>query len=164
MVKISADKELSEAMDKVAALLDNNLEAFRVGSNSWAQQFAEAVEMPSAEEFGEGGPGCLDYFTHFATFYWKVLFAFVPPTSYCNGWLTFWMSIVFIGILTGIVGDIAGVFGCLLARFFAIFLESGFDFFLQTRGARLRCVTTPGCRRIRVAAHTAFFRVTAGAR
>jgi solute carrier family 8 (sodium/calcium exchanger) len=114
MVKISADLELSEAMDKVAALLDNNLEAFRVGSNSWAQQFAEAVEMPSAEEFGEGGPGCLDYFTHFATFYWKVLFAFVPPTSYCNGWLTFWMSIVFIGILTGIVGDIAGVFGCLL--------------------------------------------------
>ena len=87
-------------------LLENNLDAFRVGSNSWAQQFAEAVEMPSAEEFGQEGPGCMDYFTHFATFYW-VLFAFVPPTSYCNGWLTFWMSIIFIGALTGIVGDIA---------------------------------------------------------
>lgn len=112
-VKISADKELSQTLDKVASLIEFNLDAFRIGSNSWAKQFAEAVEMPEPED-GEGEAGCMDYFTHFATFYWKVLFAFVPPTSYCNGWLTFWASIVFIGVLTGIVGDIASVFGCLL--------------------------------------------------
>lgn len=113
LIKVSHDTEIHETMDKVAALLDFNLDKFRVGGNSWSKQFAEAVQMPGPED-GEGEPGCMDYFTHFLTFYWKVLFAFVPPTSYCSGYLTFGVSLAFIGILTGIVGDVAGVFGCLI--------------------------------------------------
>ena len=113
LVKIAHDTEIHETMDKVAQLLDFNLEKFRVGGNSWAQQFAEAVQMPGPEGDDEE-PTCMDYFTHFLTFYWKVLFAFVPPTSYCSGYLTFFVSLAFIGLLTGIVGDVAGVFGCLI--------------------------------------------------
>jgi len=113
LIKVSHDTEIHETMDKVAALLDFNLDKFRVGGNSWAKQFAEAVQMPGPED-GEGDPSGMDYFMHFLTFYWKVLFAFVPPTSYCSGYLTFFVSLAFIGILTGIVGDVAGVFGCLL--------------------------------------------------
>ena len=70
-VKISHDIGIAKTMDKVAELLDFNLEKFRVGGNSWSKQFAEAVSMPGQED-EESEPGCMDYFTHFLTFYWKV--------------------------------------------------------------------------------------------
>lgn len=44
----------------------------------------------------------------------QVLFAFIPPPSYLGGWLTFILSLVMIGILTTIVGDMASIFGCLV--------------------------------------------------
>ena len=113
IIKIAHDVEMHKALDKVAALLDFNLDKFRVGTNTWSKQFADAVTMPGSDEEGEE-PGCSDYLTHFLTFYWKVIFAFVPPTTYCSGYLTFFVSLAFIGVLTGVVGDVAGVFGCLV--------------------------------------------------
>lgn len=49
---------------------------------------------------------------HFLTVFWKVLFAFVPPTEYWNGWACFIVSIIMIGVLTAFIGDLASHFGC----------------------------------------------------
>lgn len=49
---------------------------------------------------------------HFLTVFWKILFALVPPTDYCNGWACFCVSISVIGLLTAIIGDLASHFGC----------------------------------------------------
>lgn len=49
---------------------------------------------------------------HFLTVFWKVLFAFVPPTEYWGGWACFLVSICIIGILTAVTGDLAAHFGC----------------------------------------------------
>lgn len=49
---------------------------------------------------------------HFLTVFWKVLFAFVPPTEYWNGWACFVVSITVIGLLTAVIGDLASHFGC----------------------------------------------------
>jgi len=49
---------------------------------------------------------------HFLTVFWKVLFAFVPPTDYWNGWACFVVSILMIGLLTAFIGDLASHFGC----------------------------------------------------
>ncbi|KTF88963.1 hypothetical protein cypCar_00027500, partial [Cyprinus carpio] len=57
-------------------------------------------------------PSCFDYVMHFLTVFWKVLFAFVPPTDYWNGWACFIVSIIVIGILTAFIGDLASHFGC----------------------------------------------------
>lgn len=57
-------------------------------------------------------PSCFDYVMHFLTVFWKVLFAFVPPTDYWNGWACFVVSILMIGILTAFIGDLASHFGC----------------------------------------------------
>jgi len=57
-------------------------------------------------------PSCVDYVMHFLTVFWKVLFAFVPPTDYWNGWACFVVSILMIGILTAFIGDLASHFGC----------------------------------------------------
>ena len=41
-----------------------------------------------------------------------MLFALVPPTNILGGWATFVVAIVFIGILTALIGDLANAFGC----------------------------------------------------
>ncbi|KAL0193202.1 hypothetical protein M9458_011498, partial [Cirrhinus mrigala] len=65
------------------------------------------------EEGGEPQqPSCCDYFMHTVTVFWKILFAFVPPTEYWNGWACFIVSILVIGLLTAVIGDLASHFGC----------------------------------------------------
>ena len=38
----------------------------------------------------------------------------MPPPSILNGWLAFFVSLALIGVLTAVVGDLAGIFGCLV--------------------------------------------------
>lgn len=42
------------------------------------------------------------------------MFACVPPPSVAGGWLAFCIALFLIGVLTAIVGDLAGIFGCLV--------------------------------------------------
>ncbi|CAL8377395.1 unnamed protein product [Gadus morhua 'NCC'] len=91
--------------------------ALVVGSSSWREQFVNAVTVSAGddddEESGEERlPSCFDYIMHFLTVFWKVLFAFVPPTEYWNGWACFVVSISLIGLLTAVTGDLASHFGC----------------------------------------------------
>uniref|UniRef100_A0A8D3B657 Solute carrier family 8 member 4b n=1 Tax=Scophthalmus maximus TaxID=52904 RepID=A0A8D3B657_SCOMX len=91
--------------------------ALVVGSSSWREQFVSAVTVSAGdddeEESGEERlPSCFDYIMHFLTVFWKVLFAFVPPTEYWNGWACFMVSISLIGVLTAVTGDLASHFGC----------------------------------------------------
>lgn len=75
--------------------------------------YASAGEDDDDEECGEEKlPSCFDYVMHFLTVFWKVLFAFVPPTDYWNGWACFVVSIIMIGVLTAFIGDLASHFGC----------------------------------------------------
>merc|ERR1712156_1336099 len=59
-------------------------------------------------------PSCGDYIMHFLTLPWKLIFAFIPPTGLVNGYLTFVISILFIGACTAVIGDIAGHLGCFI--------------------------------------------------
>ena len=64
-----------------------------------------AGEDDDDDECGEEKlPSCFDYVMHFLTVFWKVLFAFVPPTDYWNGWACFVVSICMIGLLTAVIG------------------------------------------------------------
>ncbi|XP_053473447.1 sodium/calcium exchanger 2a isoform X2 [Ictalurus furcatus] len=97
-------------------LKDTNL-AEVIGTHSWKEQFIEAVTVSAGEgDEGEGGeprrPSRCDYFMHVMTVFWKLVFAFVPPTGYWNGWACFIVSIIVIGFLTAIIGDLASHFGC----------------------------------------------------
>jgi len=51
---------------------------------------------------------------HFTMIGWKVLFALVPPAGLWNGFPSFVISLVFIALVTGIVGEVATVLGCVL--------------------------------------------------
>lgn len=51
---------------------------------------------------------------HFSMIGWKVLFALVPPAGMCGGLPGFVISLVFIALLTLVVGEVATVLGCAL--------------------------------------------------
>ncbi|MED6271504.1 Sodium/calcium exchanger 2, partial [Characodon lateralis] len=95
-------------------LKDTNL-AGVIGTHSWKEQFIEAVTVGAGDD-EEGQeqrrPSWFDYFMHILCIFWKLLFAFVPPTEYWNGWACFIVSISVIGALTALIGDLASHFGC----------------------------------------------------
>uniref|UniRef100_A0A8C1X6B0 Solute carrier family 8 member 2b n=1 Tax=Cyprinus carpio TaxID=7962 RepID=A0A8C1X6B0_CYPCA len=115
-VVIEESYEFKSTVDKL--IKKTNL-ALVIGTHSWREQFVEAVTVSAGdgdEDVEEGReerlPSCYDYIMHFVTVFWKVLFAFVPPTEYWNGWACFVVSIIGIGLLTAVIGDLASHFGC----------------------------------------------------
>ncbi|XP_045563879.1 sodium/calcium exchanger 3 isoform X2 [Salmo salar] len=112
-VIIEESYEFKNTVDKL--IKKTNL-ALVVGTNSWRQQFMEAITVSADEDEEDSGeerlPSCFDYVMHFLTVFWKVLFACVPPTDYLNGWACFFISIIIIGMLTAVIGDLASHFGC----------------------------------------------------
>lgn len=117
-IRIKESKEFKNTVDKLFQKANVSL---MIGTSSWKEQFIEAVTVVADddEEGGEEGdevtvrmPSCSDYVMHVFTVFWKVVFAFVPPTDYWGGWACFVTSILLIGVLTAFVGDLASHFGC----------------------------------------------------
>ncbi|XP_068606630.1 sodium/calcium exchanger 1a [Brachionichthys hirsutus] len=115
-VVIEESYEFKSTVDRL--LKKTNL-ALVIGTNSWREQFVEAVTVSSGKTATEPvqgceetPPSCSDYVLHFLTVFWKLLFALVPPTGYWNGWACFLVSISGIGLLTALIGDLASHFGC----------------------------------------------------
>ncbi|XP_040298698.1 sodium/calcium exchanger 2 [Bufo bufo] len=112
---IEESYEFKSTVDKL--IKKTNL-ALVIGTHSWREQFMEAITVSAGDEEEEDDgrderlPSCFDYVMHFLTVFWKVLFAFVPPTEYWNGWACFFVCISIVGFLTAVIGDLASHFGC----------------------------------------------------
>jgi len=106
-VVLSDDARYQKLMDDVLSIMEE--ENYGVGTSSWTEQVNAAMNMEVDED---SEPGCMDYFMHAISFYWKVMHAAVPPTNYCGGWATFFCSLGCIGFITCLVGDTAKMFGC----------------------------------------------------
>ncbi|EDS26132.1 sodium/calcium exchanger [Culex quinquefasciatus] len=91
-----------------------------IGTSSWKEQFVEALTVSPGDDDGDNegeeppSPSCADYIMHFLTLFWKIIFAFIPPTDMAGGYLCFVISILCIGVVTAIIGDVASHFGCTL--------------------------------------------------
>lgn len=85
-------------------------------SSTWAEQFKEAFQVEAGgdddDEDADVQPSYSDYVMHYLSLFWKILFAFVPPTDIWGGWACFVVSISMIGALTAVTGDLASHFGC----------------------------------------------------
>ncbi|XP_062575828.1 sodium/calcium exchanger 3-like [Saccostrea cucullata] len=111
VVTIVNDDEFAGFVNRLADLTNANLDALRVGKQSWADQIQEALnvnggDLETATAFS--------YVLHFMTFGFKSIFALVPPPTIWGGWLCFFVSLGCIGLLTAIVADLANIFGCLI--------------------------------------------------
>jgi len=114
----SNDQNYHKLMAEIQEFMEKELAKYSVATETWGEQFVAAMQIECDEdeddEEGGEGPGWDTYLLHFLSFYWKVVHAFVPPTSYCGGWATFWISLLFIGAITCVIGDVAKMFGCIL--------------------------------------------------
>lgn len=111
IVSIVSDDDFNGMVSRLVDMANMNVEALQVDSNTYADQFRNAMNVNGGDTENASN---LDYVMHFCTFAWKLLFAFVPPVSFCGGWMAFFSSLFMIGVLTMIVGDLAGIFGCLV--------------------------------------------------
>ncbi|XP_014250497.1 sodium/calcium exchanger 1 isoform X2 [Cimex lectularius] len=74
-------KESLEFKDTVDMLVETRASPFIVGTTSWGEQFADAIKVKGGDDDDGEPPSCFDYFLHVLTIFWKILFAFVPPTD-----------------------------------------------------------------------------------
>lgn len=56
----------------------------------------------------------MDAIMHFMCIGWKVLFSLIPPPHLGGGWYSFVVSLMMIGAVTAIVGEVATLFGCVI--------------------------------------------------
>jgi len=57
---------------------------------------------------------CSGALWHFLSMFWKIFGAMAPPTHIWGGWATFIVSLLLLGIITTIVGEVATVLGCVI--------------------------------------------------
>jgi len=110
-ITITNDDAFDSVVQRMMVLTTANLKSMEVHHETYRSQIHDALTVNggNVEEATS-----MDYFMHFLTFGWKIIFALIPPPGYCGGWLCFFASLAAIGFLTAIIGDLAGIFGCLI--------------------------------------------------
>ncbi|ESP03915.1 hypothetical protein LOTGIDRAFT_71451, partial [Lottia gigantea] len=103
--------EFNHMVSRIANKTEKNLEGLKLDTGSWAEQFHDAFNVNGGDAENSSA---LDYIMHFITFFWKVLFAFIPPPTMGGGWFTLIIALVFIAFFTAIISDLASIFGCLI--------------------------------------------------
>ncbi|KAI6199249.1 hypothetical protein M3Y96_00606600 [Aphelenchoides besseyi] len=106
-VQITEDHEFKNFVDR---MLVNANTSIMVGTSSWKQQFVDALTVEDIN--GDGSLSVKEKVLHYISLPWKLTFALIPPTDYLNGWICFCVSIIAIGIITAVIGDVAAMFGC----------------------------------------------------
>jgi len=79
----------------------------------WKCKFSNAIYCKGDVE-EQVGATHQDWLLHCVSLPWKVLFACVPPASFCGGKVAFAVALVMIGALTAVIGDMATLLGCVL--------------------------------------------------
>merc|ERR1711879_212857 len=102
-VRITDDEQYAGIINEVLGLIGSGED---LSTSSWKQQFKEAMVFEDEDSVA--------MILHALNFPWKILFAFIPPTTYYNGWLTFFSSLAAIGLVTMVIGELASMFGCFL--------------------------------------------------
>jgi len=110
-ITITNDDEFSNVMNKLMLMTNANVDEMRVHNETWAQQVKDAMVVNGGDvENATLG----DYVMHFLTFGFKLIFSIIPPAGMAGGWPCFIASLIMIGALVIIVGDIATIFGCIV--------------------------------------------------
>jgi len=109
-VEISLDEGAKKFVDMVQAKLKNARSSFNEADGTWLSQFAD-LRSPEADD-DEEPTTAWAWFMHIITLPWQFFGALVPPVDYCDGWLAFVCSLLYIGLITAIVGDLAALVGC----------------------------------------------------
>lgn len=112
-IMIQPDETAKAGTDKLVKGLRVNWAKQALAKDKWKQQFHDALFLDA--EGAEGSDLVMAYFFHLLSMPWKLLFAFIPPTDYCGGWLCFCVSLFMIAIVTATISDLASLAGCVMS-------------------------------------------------
>lgn len=107
-ITITGDTTVKHIVDRAIALIGYNAHMIQLSSANWRSQFSDAVTV------GVENPSVLQRIGFGLALPWKLFFAIIPPTTFCGGYLCFFVSLFFIGLLTAFVGDLSNLLGCCL--------------------------------------------------
>lgn len=110
---IVPDENSKSKMDRLVCMLHFDWDKNRLGSSNWQDQFKDALLVNGGDTDADPASG-FDWAMHIFTVPWKLLFALIPPTDYCGGWLCFCVSLLMIGMVTALIADLAELVGCVL--------------------------------------------------
>jgi len=110
-VTITNDDDFNGIMNKLMSMTNANVDELRVHNDTWAQQFKDAMVVNGGDV---ENATTADYIMHLLTFGFKLIFAVIPPPGLLGGWPCFVVSLIMIGGIVIIVGDLAEIFGCLV--------------------------------------------------
>ncbi|XP_053613359.1 sodium/calcium exchanger Calx isoform X3 [Plodia interpunctella] len=110
-LRVKESKEFKNTVDKLVQRANASI---IIGTSSWKEQFTEALTASSGSDDPDEPPSWSDYVLHVVTLFWKILFALIPPTDIGGGYVCFVVSIICIGLVTAVIGDVASHFGCTL--------------------------------------------------
>jgi len=109
IITIKNDDVITSHINMITKMLNMDLDMYRIGSTSYKEQFIDAISVGC--EPGEK-PTIRDWIMHIIALPWKLFFALVPPTIYCDGKLCFCIALGGIALVTILVGDLANLLGC----------------------------------------------------
>ncbi|CAE8646788.1 unnamed protein product, partial [Polarella glacialis] len=109
-IMIESDAKSKDRTDKLMQKMRHNWQTQQLARSNWKDQIAEAICLERDEDGSL--PGKTAIVMHVITVPWKLLFALIPPVDYCGGWLCFCCSLIAIGMVTAVLGDLASLAGC----------------------------------------------------
>jgi Ca2+/Na+ antiporter len=116
-VTIAPEEGRKTIVDNLLSVV--NQDQLRQGNRTYKQQLLSAI-FPDAGDDEDGEPQsrserAMQLVMHVLLLPWNIFFALIPPPEYCGGWLCFSLSLVAIGFVTAMIGDLAALFGCVMS-------------------------------------------------
>ena len=109
MITIANDDDIKQKSLKLMERFGNK-DKMDVAMEAWKEQFRDAIKPATAGDKATMG----EMAVHILTVVFKVAFALVPPVHLGGGWPAFYVALGFIALMTVLVGDLAGFFGCVV--------------------------------------------------
>jgi solute carrier family 8 (sodium/calcium exchanger) len=112
-VNILGSQQTKGNVAQLMGRLKPNYANMALGSESWKSQFTEAIYVGGSKEEQQES-GLTERILHVILLPWKLLCAFVPPPNISEGYPCFACSLILIGFMTAMIGDLASLLGCAL--------------------------------------------------
>lgn len=109
-VRIVSPLEGKQSIDKIRRMLRVDWDKNAICMEEWRDNFVEAWFVNGSKEEQQAA-SVLDWIIHLILLPWKLIFAFVPPPSFFDGAVCFFVSLGVIGVMTAFIGDLALLFG-----------------------------------------------------